>query len=164
MELALPNIRNCHLLNPQKILELRENTHDLRKDFLQGLSKIYTEYLADLEPSKYGQTIKITEEVLPMITDYSEEMKKVSTNKSKVSNIRGELFGFFAEAATLGTIHLCLPGGLDPLGSMAVGVVSAGAATLVKSIYEQIKHRPPVQVQNPLSSVVFYMEDLKKLS
>ena len=158
MELALPNLRNCYQLSPQKLLDIRENTHELRKKFLEGLSQIYSEYIEGLEPTKYGQAITITEQILPRIAEYREELQRFSGKDSVLSTVKGEIFGFFAEVAALGMVHLCLPSVLDPLG-LSIGIGVAGAEKLAKSIYEKRK-RPDFTVQDSLSSIVFYMDEL----
>ena len=158
MELALPNLRNCFQLSPQKLLDIRENTHELRKKFLEGLSQIYSEYIEGLEPTKYGQAITITEQILPRIAEYREELQRFSGKDSVLSAVKGEIFGFFAEVAALGMVHLCLPSVLDPLG-LSIGIGVAGAEKLAKSIYEKRK-RPDFTVQDSLSSIVFYMDEL----
>jgi hypothetical protein len=103
----------------------------------------------------------ITEEILPILEEYREELERNTTNNSLVSTIKGEICGFFGELATLGTIHLCLPGVLDPLG-VFTGAGIAAAEKAAKIFYEYRK-KPKFTVQDPLSSIVFYLDELKSL-
>jgi hypothetical protein len=127
IQIQCPSLYRVWELDPSSVVDMRNQTYDLRERARKSIAHIFMEHFEGLTPSELKMDLFITEDLVPKLKELKEEYQNLKKGKSFVTTVKAKLSGCIAVLSSLGLVQIALQSVLTPEQQVLVNAITIGA-------------------------------------